>query len=125
MIPHSYLLLGLAWVAIIDIYSAVMQRQFQNTDNNVGKGFAILGIYLFVVGYFATIQSTTWLYGVEVLPMSIRSKVMGLASAIFFIVNTGITQAGPTAFATIGENYYYVFVGCCVVWFGIVWKWFP
>ena len=82
-------MLGLAWVAVIDTYSAIMQRQFQDTDNQVGKGFAILGIYLFVVGYFATIQSTTWLYGVEVLPIAIRSKVMGLASAIFFIVNTG------------------------------------
>ena len=121
-----------------------MQRQFQYTDNLVGKGFAILGIYLFVVGYFATIQSTTWLYGVEVLPIAIRSKVMGLASAIFFVINAGsktyslilrlrkhlltrgpVTQAGPTAFDTIGENYYYVFVGCCILWFGIVWKWFP
>lgn len=33
--------------------------------------------------------STTWLYGAEVLPMSIRSKVMGIASATHFIVNVG------------------------------------
>lgn len=36
---------------LIEIYAAVMQREFQNTDNRVGKGFAILGIYLFVVCY--------------------------------------------------------------------------
>lgn len=42
-------------------------------------------------------------YGAEVLPMSLRSKVMGLAAASHFIVNVGITEAGPTAFANIRE----------------------
>ena len=35
--------------------------------------------------------------------MSLRSKVMGLAAASHFIVNVGITEAGPTAFANIRE----------------------
>jgi hypothetical protein len=42
-------------------------------------------------------------YGAEVLPMNLRSKVMGLAAASHFIVNVGITEAGPTAFANIRE----------------------
>jgi hypothetical protein len=45
------ILTGLAGVVLIEIYAAVMQRCFQNTDNRIGKGFAILGIYLFVVCY--------------------------------------------------------------------------
>lgn len=45
------ILTGLSAVILIEIYAAVMQRQFQNTDNKVGKGFAVLGIYLFVVSY--------------------------------------------------------------------------
>jgi hypothetical protein len=45
------LITGLAGIVLIEIYAAVMQRQFQNTNNRVGKGFAILGIYLFVVCY--------------------------------------------------------------------------
>lgn len=49
--PHRMLITGLAGIVLIEIYAAVMQRQFQNTDNRVGKGFAILGIYLFVVCY--------------------------------------------------------------------------
>lgn len=43
------LITGLSGVILIEIYAAVMQREFQNTDNQVSKGFAILGIYLFVV----------------------------------------------------------------------------
>lgn len=45
------ILTGLGGIVIVEIYAAVMQREFQNTDNQVGKGFAILGIYLFVVTY--------------------------------------------------------------------------
>lgn len=45
------ILTGLGGIVVVEIYAAVMQRCFQNTDNQVGKGFAILGIYLFVVIY--------------------------------------------------------------------------
>lgn len=48
---HRMLLAGLTGIVLIEIYAAVMQREFQYTDNRVGKGFAILGIYLFVVCY--------------------------------------------------------------------------
>lgn len=101
------LLTGLGSIILIEIYAAVMQREFQHTDNRVGKGFAILGIYLFVVFFCGLptwglldgtlrlmllpadgmINSTTWLYGAEVLPIALRSKVMGLAAASHFIVN--------------------------------------
>ena len=45
------------------------------------------------------LNSTTWLYGAEVLPIALRSRVMGLAAASHFIVNVGITEAGPSAFS--------------------------
>jgi hypothetical protein len=71
---------------------------------------------------------------------------MGLAAALHFIVNVGITEAGPTAFATIKEvrtaatgsnvsrsariltpiqNYYYVFVSCASVFLVIAYFYFP
>lgn len=110
------ILAGLSGIIIVEIYAAVMQREFQNTDNRVGKGFAVLGIYLFVVVYCEVpllkhtdlwdpmlpspcgrltyyadgmLNSTTWLYGAEILPIALRSKVMGLAAASHFIVNVG------------------------------------
>lgn len=33
------------------------------------------------------LNSTTWLYGAEILPIALRSKIMGLAAASHFIVN--------------------------------------
>ncbi|KAM3414280.1 hypothetical protein BST61_g10933 [Cercospora zeina] len=122
---RKMILAGLSGVIVIEIYAAVMQREFQNTDNKVGKGFAVLGIYLFVVWYYGMLNSTTWLYGAEVLPMALRSKVMGLAAASHFIVNVGVTEAGPSAFANIHENYYYVFVGCTVFFLVVAYLYFP
>ncbi|KAI5207034.1 putative MFS monosaccharide transporter [Aureobasidium subglaciale] len=122
---RKMILTGLGGIVIVEIYAAVMQRQFQNTDNQVGKGFAILGIYLFVVTYYGLLNSTTWLYGAEVLPIALRSRVMGLAAASHFIVNVGITEAGPSAFSHIGESYYYVFVGCSLFFFVIAYLYFP
>ncbi len=107
---HSIILAGLSGIIVVEIYTSVMQMEFQNTDNRVGKGFAILGIYLFVVTYCelslhinngrtadifvladGMLNSTTWLYGSEVLPIALRSKVMGLAAASHFIVNVAST----------------------------------
>ncbi|KAK0356133.1 hypothetical protein LTR02_012972 [Friedmanniomyces endolithicus] len=122
---RKMILTGLAGIVLIEIYAAVIQLEFQNSDNKVGKGFAVLGIYLFVVTYYGMLNSTTWLYGAEVLPIALRSKVMGLAAASHFIVNVGITEAGPSAFATIKQNYYYVFVGCTLFFLVIAWFYFP
>ena len=54
------LITGLAGIILIEIYAAVMQRSFQHTDNRIGKGFAILGIYLFVVCYCTSLYWTHW-----------------------------------------------------------------
>ncbi|KAL1975577.1 hypothetical protein VTN31DRAFT_3969 [Thermomyces dupontii] len=122
---RKMILTGLGGVIIIEIYAAVMQRCFQDTDNRVGKGFAILGIYVFVVVYYGMLNSTTWLYGAEVLPISLRSKVMGLAAASHFVVNVAVTEAGPSAFSNIQENYYYVFVGCTLFFLIVAYFYFP
>lgn len=74
---RKMILTGLIAIILIEIYTAVMQRSFQDTNNRIGKGFTILGIYLFCVLYYGMLNSTTWLYGAEILPMAIRSKVMG------------------------------------------------
>ncbi|ROV89387.1 hypothetical protein VSDG_08641 [Cytospora chrysosperma] len=122
---RKMILTGLGGIIVVEIYASIMQKEFQNTDNRIGKGFAILGIYLFVVAYYGMLNSTTWLYGAEILPIALRSKVMGLGAASHFIVNVGITEAGPSAFATIKENYYYVFVGCSVFFLVIAYFYFP
>jgi sugar porter (SP) family MFS transporter len=122
---RKMILAGLAGIIVVEIYAAVMQLEFQNTNNRVGKGFAVLGIYLFVVAYYGMLNSTTWLYGAEVLPMNLRNKVMGIAATSHFVVNVAITEAGPSAFANIKQNYYYVFVACTTFFLVVAWFYFP
>ncbi|KAI2606727.1 putative MFS monosaccharide transporter [Hypoxylon sp. NC1633] len=122
---RKMMLAGLSGLVLIMIYASVMQHVFQNSNNQIGKGFAVLGIYLYVAWYYAMINSTTWLYGAEVLPIALRSRVMGLAAAGHFIVNVAVTEAGPSAFANIKENYYYVFIGCTLVFLTIAYFYFP
>ncbi|VDB91532.1 unnamed protein product [Peniophora sp. CBMAI 1063] len=120
-------MLKIALPAIVGIliYSAVMGHFFNVGDNKVGKGFSILGLYLYTFTYYLGVNSTTWLYGVEVLPVSLRSTVMGWAAATHFIFNIGVTEAGPTAFANIKENYYYVFAATTTIFALFVYLYFP
>lgn len=46
---RQLLLWGMALSAGILIYCAVMQRLYQDTTNEVGKGFAVLGIFAFAI----------------------------------------------------------------------------
>lgn len=48
---YRMLLTGMILVVITLIYSAIMQLEFQHTNNKIGKGFALLGIFLYAVGY--------------------------------------------------------------------------
>ncbi|EJU00326.1 MFS monosaccharide transporter [Dacryopinax primogenitus] len=116
------LLLGLLSVVIVDAYNAIMTDVFATSSNNVAKGFAILGIYLFVTCYYGLLNSTTWLYAPEIVPLPIRSKVTALGAFTHFVVNVGLTEAGPSAFQNIGANYYWVFVGSSA--FFLVFGWF-
>lgn len=45
------ILAGLSAIVVVAICTAVMQRQFQDTDNRLGKIFTVLSIYLFFVAF--------------------------------------------------------------------------
>jgi hypothetical protein len=51
------------------------------------------------------LNSTTWLYGAEVLPIALRSKVMGLAAASHFIVNVGSKSLYGITFLIVGVRF--------------------
>ncbi|KAM0748758.1 general substrate transporter [Meredithblackwellia eburnea MCA 4105] len=120
-----YLIAGMGGLAVVLIYTALLTHFYQASTNTAGKSLAILGFYLYTAIYYGCINSTTWLYGVEVVPLHLRSRIMGLASCAHFIINVALTQAGPSAFATIKANYYYVFVGCCTFSCAMIILYFP
>ncbi|KAK4504509.1 hypothetical protein PRZ48_005425 [Zasmidium cellare] len=122
---RQLLLWGMALSALILIYCAVMQQIYQNSTNQIGKGFAVLGIFAHAVFNGGTLESVCPIYNAEILPIALRSKVIALAAFTHFSVTVGLTEAAPSAFKNIKQNYYYVFVGCTVVMWVIGYYWFP
>ncbi|KAJ7578176.1 general substrate transporter [Mycena floridula] len=122
---RKLLLAGSSGICVTLIYSSIMAREFGSSDNQLGKGFALLGLYIFTAIFYSCMNSNTWLYGSEVLPVFLRSKVMGIAAALHFIWNVGLTEAGPSAFTNIKENFYYVFVSTSFTAFIIIFFYFP
>lgn len=74
------ILAGLSGIIVVEIYAAIMQKEFQDSDNNVGKGFAVLGIYLFVVTY------CTW---IAIFPGSVPVTLM---SALAHLLTSSFVQ---------------------------------
>ncbi|SMQ52071.1 unnamed protein product [Zymoseptoria tritici ST99CH_1A5] len=122
---RKMMLTGLTGIIITLTYTAIMQHEFQHTDNQIGKGFTVLGLFLYGIVFYGMLNSTTWTYGAEIVPVASRSKAMGLGAASHFIANVALTEAGPTAFATIHENYYYVFVGFTAFFLVVGYFYFP
>ena len=75
---------GSAGLCIDLIYSALMAHFFAKSDNKVGKGFAILGIYLFTAIYCASLVSHTVLSKLTVLQMPVSTVPLGFMVLRFY-----------------------------------------
>jgi hypothetical protein len=63
-------------------------------------------------------------YIVNVSRMETSSNSISTFSLTYILICL-VTEAGPSAFANIQENYYYVFVGCCAVYLLIIYFYYP
>ncbi|KAG7444794.1 uncharacterized protein BT62DRAFT_227969 [Guyanagaster necrorhizus] len=76
-------------------YCALMIRYFSSSDNNIGKGMTVFGLYMYVIFHFI-VNSTIWVYSTVVLPVHLRNKIMALASAFQYTYSVSITGAAPS-----------------------------
>jgi hypothetical protein len=108
-----------AWVVQQAIDANMMSMVFTNSSPTMAiksaspRSLVWVSYGLFKSGAFKIVPLTYYVYSYasEVLSLHPRNQANGLASTLHFIFNIDITEAAPSAFATIGENYYYVFVG--------------
>lgn len=60
--------------------------------------------FLFVLPTDACFGSTPGIYQAEVLPIAVRSKVMGVTGAASLAIIAGFSESAPMAFVTIKHN---------------------
>ncbi|KAK0470190.1 general substrate transporter [Desarmillaria tabescens] len=116
---------GMVALCIDLIYCALMTRYFSGSDNNIGKGMAVLGIYMFTAIFHLGINSAIWLYSTEVLPVALRNKIVALGLVLQYTCSVAVTESGPIALANIGANFYYVFVATTFVSAVVISIYFP
>lgn len=81
-------------------------------------------VMLFIFS-FGMISPSPYAYAAEVLPTKIRS--IGFAIGLFFsnAVTIIFTQTAPTALDKISWKFNFVFIGCNIFFFPIVYFFFP
>ncbi|RSL53879.1 hypothetical protein CEP53_007612 [Fusarium sp. AF-6] len=102
-----------------------MVAEFVGTTNQIGNGFGVFFLYLFVFFYGGTMDASSYVYCAEIFPTSIRAQGVGFSVSGLFIMTLIYTQTAPTAFENVGWKYYLVFN--IIPWIGafVMQRYFP
>jgi hypothetical protein len=103
------------------------QRKFYNIKlNGLGWGKAgVAMVMIFIFFFGATFNASPYAYAAEVLPTKIRAN--GMAIALFSAngLTVMFTQTAPLALEKITWKFSFIFVGCNLFFFPIVYLFFP
>lgn len=102
-----------------------MVATFGGTQNQVGNGFGVFFLFLFVFFYGATMDATSYVYCSEIFPTPVRAQGSGFSVAGLFTATLIYTQVAPIAFAKIGWKYYLVFIIVPIMGAACLYKFFP
>ncbi|KAL1648401.1 hypothetical protein SLS58_002154 [Diplodia intermedia] len=112
------LVIGGFGCSVLLVVEGVLQKYYLATTDAPGLNAAVAMYFIFGVWFTSTIECTGYVYGAEIWPTHLRSKGATLNYVGFFGPALAYTYPATTAFATIGWEYYMVFVAitvpCCV-----------
>lgn len=108
-------------------YTEVTGRLSHNTNLFVlgwGKaGVAMVMIFIFFFG--STFNASPYAYAAEVLPTKIRANGMAIALFCANALTVMFTQTAPIALEKITWRFSFIFVGCNLFFFPIIYFFFP
>lgn len=93
--------------------------------SEVGRVAAVMGMAGFKAAFSLSWGPLVWVVLPEILPLRIRGSVMGVATAVNWMANLGVSFAFPQLLAAGTGSAFWAFAGCGVVAFGIVMVWLP
>ncbi|KAI5475874.1 hypothetical protein MNV49_000756 [Pseudohyphozyma bogoriensis] len=94
-------------------------------DTKAGQGIGVFFFFMHLVFFATFLDSTTFVYAAEIWPTHLRAKGFSIGISGLFLGSIIWLGAAPTAFASINELFYIVFIANAVVLAGVIWKFFP
>ncbi|KAK5112166.1 hypothetical protein LTR85_011599 [Meristemomyces frigidus] len=88
---------------------AIVAGTASQTGNKSAIGAAVAFIFLFSVFFPTGFLGLTFLYASEISPLSHRVQMTGLSTGSAWLFNFVVAEATPTAFSTIGYQYYIIY----------------
>ncbi|QKX58701.1 uncharacterized protein TRUGW13939_05828 [Talaromyces rugulosus] len=116
---------GMIGCALMVSCEAAMVAQYGGTSNEIGNGFGVLFLFLFVTFYGSCVDAISYVYCSELFPTNLRAQGVGLSVMGLFAMTLVYTQAAPVAFADVGWKYYLVFILVPAVSTPLMWFKFP
>lgn len=119
------LVFGLIGCSMAIICEMAMVAKFSGTSNQIGNGFGVFFLFLYVTIYGLCLDATCYVYCVEVFPTHVRAIGMGLSVFSQACATLIYMQAAPGAFGSVWWKYYFVFFIVPLIGVVYVWKTFP
>ncbi|KAK9235256.1 general substrate transporter [Lipomyces kononenkoae] len=108
-------------IVCVMVFTAV----FQQSNNQVGKGFAIAFLFIFSAIYSFGYNSIHYIYVPEIMSQEVRAIGTAFAVEVNVVINIILNQVSPIAFANIGWRYYSVFIATNIIAAVVVFLYFP
>ncbi|KAM0325137.1 hypothetical protein ACHAQA_007676 [Verticillium albo-atrum] len=92
-----------------------LSARYSDGSNMAASRATVAFIFIYSGAYAVFFNSTTWVVGSELLPVTLRSKGMALATFCNGVASIVMSQITPIAMDTIGWRYYAVFIACNIL----------
>lgn len=106
------------------IITALSAVYAQNGSHIVG-GAVIAMLFIFFGFYDIACTPLSFAYPIEILPYRLRSRGMSITLTTIFAAGMLNQYLNPVALAALAWRYYFVYIGCLVVFIVVIWFLFP
>lgn len=93
---------------------AALEAKYLGSDNKSGIQAAVAMYFLIAFCYTCTIECTGYVYGCEIWPTHLRSQGASISYFGFYVTSIMATAPASQAFASIGWEYYMVFIAITI-----------
>jgi MFS family permease len=107
------------------VFMVLVAALSSQSTNKIAMHAAVVFMFLFHFSMVAGFGGIPFLYASEVAPLSLRTTINGISSAIWWALSVLIAEVTPIAFDAIGWNYFVVFACLNAAMLPVIYLFFP